>query len=108
MRKYIAYAVIALTLLAYGVAFAEDITGTGMSQKALYNWMSDTNTMCNELKDDVDALKGVIVRLLTMIDADNGTIGTDYNSTLGLGGNASLGDVVPADVSASDLSFTGL
>jgi len=91
-----------------GVAWAGDITDTGMNQGDLVTYLENTATIVNELKDDVDALKLTIIELLEQIDADNGTIGTDYNSTLGRGGNATTSNIVPAPVSASDLSLTGL
>lgn len=105
MRKLIAVLIVALWCVP---ALAGDITERGMSQGDMYQFMSNTVTIVNELKDDVDALKLTIVELLEKLDADTGVNSTNYNSTLGLGGNATANSIVPAAVSASDLSLTGL
>lgn len=106
--KRFAIFLLAGVLLFGGGAWAGDITPQGMNQGDVYEFMSDTTTLVNELKDDVDALKLTIVELLEQIDADSGTTGTDFNSTLGLGGNATTSNIVPESVSADDLSLTGL
>jgi len=80
------------------------ITGTGLYQGDLYTFLSNTVTLCNELKDDVDAMKNTMSALLVKIDADFSS-DSGYASCLGREGKTTA-DRIVADVAASDLSLT--
>ncbi len=82
------------------------ITGGGMSQGDLVTFLTNTVTICNELKDDVDKLKLTVDALTQKLDADAGITDTNYEAVVGVGGSDD--DAAPAPLTAADLALTGL
>lgn len=59
MRKHIVFIALFFLLVA-GVGHAEDITATGMSQGALFNWMTEVNSRLNAITKGSVTLSGAL------------------------------------------------
>lgn len=59
MRKFVILISLCLLLVA-GVGRSEDITGTGMSQGALFNWMTEVNSRLNAITKGSVTLSGAL------------------------------------------------
>lgn len=70
MRKLVIFFAL-LSFLIAGAAQAEDITATGMSQGALFNWMTEVNSRLNAITKGSVTLSGALA-----IGADNTTFKT--------------------------------
>lgn len=81
------------------------ITATGINQGDLYNLLSDAVTLCNELKDDIDATAAAVDAVLDKLDADAGITDTNYGAKHGVGGSESTA-LPAAAVAADDLSLS--
>ena len=57
MRKFLIFICIFLMLFCIPIVKAEDITGTGMSQRALVKFLENIVTIVNELKSDFNILR---------------------------------------------------
>jgi hypothetical protein len=102
-----------------GAGIAGTITATGLSQGDLVSFLSSTMTLGNEVKDDVDSLRGAFIAVLKSLDA-NGTItssgignstqasnsGDDWEEFFGASGSNGTYAIPAADVAAPDLSMT--
>jgi hypothetical protein len=92
------------------------ITGKGLSQSELVNWMDKIDTLIDELrtdhasfktltdetKDDCDAIAAAVDAILQKLDADAGITDTDYEAVHGVGGS---GTALPAAaITAADVA----
>jgi len=80
------------------------IKGDGIKQGDLVSFLTNTSTLANELKSDVDVIKAALGSMLAKMDSDAGITDADYASLYAQGGSAA--SPLPADVSANDLSLT--
>ena len=75
-----------------------DILSTGSWQADVYKWMENVNSVLNELQTDHATYRANLVALYAQMDADAGTLGTDYVATLGAAGS---GAALPATLTNS-------
>ena len=75
-----------------------DILASGSWQSDMFKWMENVNSVLNELQTDHATFLANLVALYAQMDADAGTLGTDYVATLGASGS---GDALPATLTNS-------
>jgi hypothetical protein len=84
----------------------KNIKPLGIRPGDLYEFLSETVDLVNELKADNDNLKANLMALYGKLDADAGVTDANYESVLGQGGSDD--DAINANVSASDLALDRL
>jgi hypothetical protein len=58
------------------------LTGKGLSQSELINWMDKMDTLIDELRTDINTIATFQAALTAKLDADAGITDTDYASSL--------------------------